>query len=82
MNEEQELCRELLYQELGRFIIEQFQETKFYYEEVIQQKSVQALAQIRAVIQDETYSDFDAVEEIVCIFEQYGISAEDRHDFG
>ncbi len=43
--------------------------------------ATQALNEIQKVIQDETYSDFDAMEEIVCIFEKYHIDAGIRHDF-
>ena len=43
--------------------------------------AIQMLSEIQAVIKNEDYSDFDAVEEIVCIFEKYKISCGVRHDF-
>ncbi len=43
--------------------------------------AIQMLTEIQKVIQDENYSDFDAIEEIVCIFEKYRIDAGFRHDF-
>jgi len=43
--------------------------------------ATQILSEIQKVIKDETYSDFDAVEEIVCIFEKYNIDFGSRHDF-
>ena len=43
--------------------------------------AVQMLSKIQKVIKDEYYSDFDAIEEIVCIFEKYNIDFGFRHDF-
>ncbi|MBR5527955.1 MAG: hypothetical protein IKV97_03050 [Clostridia bacterium] len=43
--------------------------------------AINALAEIQKVIQDESYTDFMAVEEIVRIFEKYEIDAGVRHDF-
>lgn len=44
--------------------------------------AINALSEIQKVIKNDDISDFDAVEEIVCIFEKYKISAGIRHDFG
>ena len=41
-----------------------------------------ALSEIRCVIQNDTLSDFETVERIICIFEKYNINAGVRHDFG
>ena len=43
--------------------------------------AIQMLAEIQKVIKDEKYSDFDAIEEIVCIFEKYKVDAGFRQDF-
>ena len=43
--------------------------------------AIQMLREIQKVIHNEKYSDFDAIEEIVCIFERYEIDAGFRHDF-
>ncbi len=39
------------------------------------------LGEIQDVIKNDNYSDYDVVEEIVCIFEKYNIDAGRRHDF-
>ena len=44
--------------------------------------AIKALAEIKEIINDNEKSDFDMVEEIVCVFEKYGISAGACHDFG
>ena len=39
------------------------------------------LSEIQKVIKNEAYSDFEAIEEIVCIFEKYDIDFGNCHDF-
>ena len=55
---------------------------KFDAKKVVNTKAVRILQEIQDVLADDLKSDFDVVEEIVCIFEKYNISAEGRHDFG
>ena len=43
--------------------------------------AIQMIGEIQKIIKDENYSDFDAIEEIVCIFEKYNIDAGFRRDF-
>ena len=43
--------------------------------------AIKALSEIKDIINDDTKSDFDAVEEIVCVFEKYNIDIGGRHDF-
>lgn len=43
--------------------------------------AINMLSEIQSVIKNEDYSDFDAIEEIVCIFEKYNIDFGSRHDF-
>lgn len=43
--------------------------------------AIQMLAEIQKVIKDEKYSDFQAIDEIVSIFEKYNIDSGFRHDF-
>ena len=40
------------------------------------------LSEIKKIISNENISDFDAIEQIVIIFEKYDIDAGTRHDFG
>jgi len=44
-------------------------------------RAVQILNEIQMVIQNKNYSDFEAIEKIVCIFEEYQLSPGGRHDF-
>lgn len=43
--------------------------------------AINMIAQIHNVLKNEEYSDFDAIEEIICIFERYNIDCGFRHDF-
>ncbi len=43
--------------------------------------AIQILSEIQKVIKDENYSDFEALEEIVCLFQKYGLDFGSRHDF-
>ena len=43
--------------------------------------AIQILSEIQVVIKDESCSDFDAIEKIVCIFEKYYLDFGFRHVF-
>ena len=43
--------------------------------------AIQILTEIQKVIKNEKYSDSEAIEEIVCIFEKYRIDFGFRHNF-
>ncbi|MBR7164282.1 MAG: hypothetical protein IKD21_04870 [Clostridia bacterium] len=48
----------------------------------VNNRACKVLEEIQGVIQNEKIeSDFYVVEEIVCIFERYGLDAGFRHDF-
>lgn len=43
--------------------------------------AIRILTEIQNIIKNEEYSDFDAMEKIVCIFEKYNMDFGSRHDF-
>ena len=43
--------------------------------------AIKMLFEIQSIIKNENYSDFDAIEEIVCVFEKNKIDFGFRHDF-
>ena len=49
--------------------------------EIADTVAIKVLSEIRSVIATKTLSDFEAVEEIICIFEKYDIDCGARHDF-
>ncbi len=49
--------------------------------EIANTTAIKALSEIQKIVQNDDISDFDAMEQIVCVFEKYKISAGPRHDF-
>lgn len=54
----------------------------FNINEAFRLKTFQALAAIRAILDDDTLDDFMCVEKIVQVFEWLGSGGGSRHDFG
>ena len=44
--------------------------------------SVKALSEIQQILKNDCISDFDAIEQIICVFEKYNLDFGSRHDFG
>jgi hypothetical protein len=51
------------------------------YSNIADTNAIIILNEIKKVIADDSLSDFDAVEEIVCILEKNNIYCGSRHDF-
>ena len=72
---------ELLKDHITDFIKCRLKDFEIDASQIVDTTATKMLAEIQKVIKNEDYSDFDAIEEIVCIFERYNISAGVRHDF-
>ena len=72
---------ELLRKYVSDFISNRIEDFDVDASQIANSTAVQMISEIQKVIKNEEYSDFDAVEEIVCIFEKYSIDAGSRHDF-
>ena len=77
MNIKLELLREHII-DYVRFKLEDFE---IDASQISDTTAIMALGEIQKIIKDPSYSDFDAIEEIVCIFEKYKITTGFRHDF-
>ena len=73
---------ELLKNEISDLIISRLDTLDVDADKITDTTAINALSEIRCVIQNDTLSDFETVERIICIFEKYNIIAGDRHDFG
>ncbi len=51
------------------------------YSTIADTNAIIALDRIKKVIADDTLSDFEAIEEIICILEENNIDCGSRHDF-
>ena len=72
---------ELLQNAIFDVISQKLSDTKIDTDEIADTTAIKALSEIKNIICDDTKSDFDAVEEIVCVFEKYNIDIGGRHDF-
>ena len=72
---------ELLRKYVSDFVKYKIEDFEIDASQIADSTAIAILAEIQKIIQDESYSDFDAVEEIVCIFKKYNIDAGSRHDF-
>ena len=72
---------ELLKNHITDFIKFKIEDFEIDASQIADTTAIQMLFEIQKVIKEEKYSDFDAVEEIVCIFEKYNIDFGSRHDF-
>ncbi len=73
---------ELLSNSISDTVVQSLRNISIDADKIADTTAINALSEIQKVIQNDDISDFDAVEEIVCIFEKYKISAGARHDFG
>lgn len=72
---------ELLKNYISDFINEKLEDFEIDASEIADTTAVQALSEIQKVIKNDSFSDFEMVEEIVCIFEKYNIDFGFCHDF-
>ena len=72
---------ELLRNYISDFIKSNIEDFEIDASQIADTTATQMLLEMQKVIKDEKYSDFDVVEEIVCIFEKHNIDCGPRHDF-
>lgn len=77
-----DLSLELLSSCLADYIQEELTLKNFNAKKLVDTKATQILKEIQIVLAKEDLSDFQIVEEIVCIFEKNKLSAGGCHDFG
>ena len=72
---------ELLTKEITEFVQRYLETADFDINKIAQTTAVSALGEIQKVIKNNSLTDFEMVEEIVCIFEKYNINCGVCHDF-
>ena len=77
LNTENELIQKYVLEHLENY----FSIYNFNMQEIANTKAITALNAIKEVLSNNNLSDFEAIEEIVCIFDKYGIDTVGRHDF-
>ena len=56
--------------------------TKIIEKGAVEMQSYYTLQKIKAVLENNSLSDFECIEKIVCIFEETVSGVKSRHDFG
>jgi len=73
---------ELVSKELADLIVRTLNKhLEFDLNEIANTTAITMLSEIQKVLQKTELSDFDMVEEIVCIFEDYNLDFGGTHDF-
>ena len=72
---------ELLRDYIDDFIKQRIEDFDIDASKIANTKAIQMLSEIQKVLKKEEYSDFDAMEKIVLIFEKNNIDFGSRHDF-
>ena len=72
---------ELLKDYISHIIRENIVDFEIDASKIADSRAIEALTEIQAIIKDESNSDFNAIEKIVCVFEKYNLDFGVRHDF-
>ena len=72
---------ELLRNYITDFINCKIEDLEIDISQIADSTAINILSEIQKVIKNENYSDFDAIEEIICIFDKYNIDFGVRHNF-
>ncbi|MBR4031022.1 MAG: hypothetical protein IKJ06_06490 [Clostridia bacterium] len=72
---------ELLKNYIADFINYRIEDFDIDASQIADTTAIKALSEIQKVIKNESYTDFEVVEEIILIFEKYKIDAGSCHDF-
>lgn len=72
---------ELLKRYISNFVNDRIEDFDIDADAIADSVAIRMLSEIQMIIKNDTYSDFDAIEKIVCIFETYNIDFGSCHDF-
>ena len=72
---------ELLNDAISDLIKDRLWELELDANEIVNTKAIEILSEIQLIIQNESYSDYEAIEEIISFFEKHKIATSPRHDF-
>lgn len=72
---------ELLKIYIQDYITENIKDFEIDADSIADTVAIRILYEIQKIIKNDNYSDFEAIEEIVRVFEKYNISFGNRHNF-
>ncbi len=77
-----DIYKSLLYRDIGKIILHSIKNLDINYEQIAHINSVIIINEIQKVVTNNILDDFEKIEEIISIFEKYGIDIGSCHDFG
>lgn len=72
---------ELLKTHISDFINSRIEDFEIDADDIANTVAIKIFAEIQEIIKNDSYSDFERIEEIVCVFEKYKIDFGNCHDF-
>ena len=78
MNLEIELLGNALSEAIKQYLLN----SNINYDVIADTVSIKVLSEIQQILKNDCISDFDAIEQIICVFEKYNLDFGSRHDFG
>lgn len=72
---------ELLKAYVTEAVATHFEKLNIDADEIVSTKAINMLSEVLIAIRDDSLTDFDVVEKIVCMFEKNNIRCGTRHDF-
>lgn len=78
MNLEIELLGNALSEAIKQYLLN----SNINYDVIADTVSINVLSEIQQILKNDCISDFDAIEQIICVFEKYNLDFGSRHDFG
>lgn len=72
---------ELLKTHISDFINSRIEDFEIDADDIANTVAIKILAEIQEIIKNDSYSDFERIEEMVCVFEMYKIDFGNCHDF-
>ncbi len=72
---------ELLKTHISDFINSRIEDFEIDADDIANTVAIKILAEIQEIIKNDSYSDFELIEEIVCVFEKYKIDFGNCHNF-
>lgn len=76
-----EIKTELLKAYISDIINSRIEDFEINADKIADTVAIEMLSKIQAIIRNDDYSDFEIVDEIVCVFEDYNIDFGNCHDF-
>ncbi len=72
---------ELLKNQLSDVLFRNIEVLDIDINQIVQSTAISMLEKIQNIIKDESLSDFEVIDNIICVFEEYGINCGSRYDF-